>query len=265
MRLAHYNPALNLTYAILPVDSWDKVVFFAGKASMTEPSAFPSTRWSIIAAGGSGAAHALEHLAQEYWNPIARTLSRRLGRIGSDHDAEDLTQEFFVWLQQSDFLKVADPNRGRFRAFLQTSLRRFVIDQQRRAGAAKRGGRQRAVPLGDNTDPASCDDPGADLDHEWRRELIAAALGDLRRQFETEGKALYFDLFEAYFVRREAGDDYATLAARHNIAVSDVSNWLTLAKKRYRVALRARITETVRDPAALRDELAWFFGAESPA
>ena len=233
---------------------------FPPPAPSPQPAQFPSTRWSIIAAGGRGSKTALEHLARDYWGPIARAIDRRTFRGESD----DLAQEFFLWLQESDFLTTADPNRGRFRAFLQTALRRFVIDRHRHATAKKRGGGAKEELDAADAVTADLQEPAERLDQEWRRQLIATALNDIRQQLDREGKALYYQLFEAFYVGNDGDTSYETLAQQHNIQTSDVSNWLTLAKKRYRTALRARITETVRDPQSLREELAWFFGEEVP-
>ncbi|MEM7167587.1 MAG: ECF-type sigma factor [Planctomycetota bacterium] len=230
---------------------------------MPEPAGFPSTHWSLIAAGGQGTPEALNHLARTYWRPVARTIAGRAYRLAGPTaaaESEDLAQEFFVWLQQSDFLAGADRDRGRFRAFLQTALRRFLIDQQRRAQAVKRGGGRQQEPLTAETPDVAANDPAELLDREWRRELVATALADVKAQLQREGKPQYYELFDAYFVREDRSTDYAALAQRFGVKPSDVSNQLALTKKRYRSALRARITETVRDPAALQEELAWFFG-----
>ena len=54
--------------------------------------------------------------------------------------ARDLTQEFFARLLEGQWLRPADPQRGRFRSFLLRCLSRFLIDEWRRGTAQKRGG-----------------------------------------------------------------------------------------------------------------------------
>ena len=44
----------------------------------------------------------------------------------STEDAQDLTQDFFVKILESNWLQHADPNRGRFRSLLLTSLQNFL-------------------------------------------------------------------------------------------------------------------------------------------
>ena len=103
--------------------------------------AFKTTHWSVVLAvgGGSGAAaqRALEELCRIYWFPLYAFV-RRQGK--SPEDAEDLTQEFFARFLASGYFLLADRERGRFRTFLLTSLKRFQTEEWRRDNRQKRGG-----------------------------------------------------------------------------------------------------------------------------
>ena len=61
------------------------------------------------------------------------------------HDAEDLTQAFFVHLTNRDAIPRADRSRGRFRNFLLTLLKNFLFDEKRRRG--QRSFKQVSVPI----------------------------------------------------------------------------------------------------------------------
>src|SRR5262245_52426241 len=104
---------------------------------------FETTRWSMIVRAGhdqpSGRARrdALEFICKTYWFP-AYSYVRSRGH--NQQDAQDLTQEFFARLLENDFFDVADKERGRFRSFLLTALRRFLADEWKRTHAQKRGG-----------------------------------------------------------------------------------------------------------------------------
>ena len=87
-------------------------------------------------------------LCRAYWYPIY-AYTRRAGR--APHDAEDLTQEFFARLLKKEWLLAASPEKGRFRTFLLMALKRFMVNEWRRATAQKRGGGERPLPL-DTTD-----------------------------------------------------------------------------------------------------------------
>ncbi|PYV62166.1 MAG: hypothetical protein DMG97_41085 [Acidobacteria bacterium] len=63
----------------------------------------------------------------------------RIYRIATE-DAQDLTQEFFVMILETNWLQHADPNRGRFRSLLLKSLQNFLVNAAERTQARKRGG-----------------------------------------------------------------------------------------------------------------------------
>src|SRR6266699_2818762 len=116
--------------------------------TLAGPSQFPTTRWTLIV--GAGDPHrketrsaALVSLCENYWYPLYAYLRRR----GYPADqAQDLTQEFFVRVLEGRYLDRADPEKGRFRSFILTSLKFFVADEEDRQRAYKRGGGA-VVPL----------------------------------------------------------------------------------------------------------------------
>jgi hypothetical protein len=97
------------------------------------------------------------------------------------------------------------------------------------------------------------------LDARWRRELVQTALQELEAEFAKEGKSAMFATFRDYFLDASPDVDYRAVAQRNGITVTDVTNWLTRAKKRFREHLLAIVTDTVRDAAALDEELRWLF------
>lgn len=107
----------------------------------TTASPFAPTRWSVVlAAKGKDSPQAQEALAtlcQTYWYPLYAYV-RRQGH--SPEDAQDLTQEFFARLLQKQYLAPLKREGGKFRSFLLTALKRFLINEWDRAKAQKRGG-----------------------------------------------------------------------------------------------------------------------------
>jgi DNA-directed RNA polymerase specialized sigma24 family protein len=127
-----------------------------------------STAWTMIfqAHGGQMDAAALAQavLLQRYSGAVFRYL---LGAVRDSDAAAELAQEFALRFVRGDFRR-ADPERGRFRDYLKTSLSRLVADHFR---ARKRQG----LPLADGVpDPATA--APEDLDREfiasWRAELL---------------------------------------------------------------------------------------------
>src|ERR1700683_3430093 len=105
------------------------------------PSRFPTTGGNPVGAAGDPqrkeARSALVSLSENYWYPLYAYLRRRSYPA---HEAQDLTQEFFVRVLEGRYLDRADPEKGRFRSFILTSLKFFVADEEDRQRARKRGG-----------------------------------------------------------------------------------------------------------------------------
>ncbi|HKE02353.1 MAG TPA: sigma-70 family RNA polymerase sigma factor [Planctomycetota bacterium] len=227
-------------------------------------ASFPTTHWSRLRAGGDAEREALDALARAYWWPIHAYLRAALRR--SPDDAGDLAQDFFLWVAESGFLAKADPERGRFRAFLKTALRNYVSDADRRERAAKRGGAARHVPLApDEREPPEIEDrasrtPDEALDAAWRAETIRRAIDRTRRELEGSGRELTFAVFRDYFLDPAREVDYGAVAERHGITTVDVSNHLQRAKRLYREQLRAVVMEGVGSAEDLEEELAWLLG-----
>src|SRR6201987_392247 len=104
-------------------------------------SDFPTTRWTLVVAAGDPhrkeARSVLVSLCEGYWYPLYAYVRRR----GYPADqAQDLTQEFFIRVLEGRYLARADPEKGRFRAFILTSLKFFLADEDARGRAPKRGG-----------------------------------------------------------------------------------------------------------------------------
>jgi DNA-directed RNA polymerase specialized sigma24 family protein len=147
-------------------------------SSEGDSSNYPATQWTsiieVIQKGDDKAAwHALEGFCEGYRPAIYNFFRRR----GVNHeDAEEYTQEFFLtriherWDVREGFLfKVHRDQRSRFRCFLSSVLRCFLIDKLRKL--------QRTPlqvddpnPVLSTLDMASDDDPGP-FDREFDRAL----------------------------------------------------------------------------------------------
>lgn len=222
---------------------------------------FPTTHWSRILSGGPGGHRPdWDALAAAYLDPVREWLRCRLR--GSD-DSSDVAQDFFLWMIETDFPSRADPLRGRFRAFLKTALRNFVLDRERRRRSLKRGAGREALPLdGVEIDPPATGAhaaPDAALDAAWRAALVEGALGDLDREMRAAGKETPLRVFREYYVDAAAGVDHAEVARRLGIRPGDVTNHLRVAKARFRAILRRRILATVSGAEELDEELRWLF------
>ena len=84
-----------------------------------------------------GSEAALAEFCRLYWYPIYAFVRYR---GYAPHDAQDLTQSFFLHLLEHKALTHVDPLRGKFRSFLLASVQNFLSDEADRARRKKRGG-----------------------------------------------------------------------------------------------------------------------------
>jgi RNA polymerase sigma-70 factor (ECF subfamily) len=147
-----------------------------------------STRWALLDQAHQGSAEAASaaqrQLIQRYTPAIYRYLR---GAVRDPEVADELFQEFALRFVRGDF-KRADPERGRFRNFLKTSLYHLVVDYQRRR-------QQQALPLPpDDASPAAgpeSTDAGQEFLDVWRAELMGRAWEGLERVERQTGQPLY--------------------------------------------------------------------------
>jgi DNA-directed RNA polymerase specialized sigma24 family protein len=109
---------------------------------------FQSTRWSLVLAAGHKSSpdsqEALAALCRTYWYPLYAYIRRRGAEA---HRAQDLTQDFFARMLEKNILAVAQPERGRFRTFLLSTLKNFLCNEHDKVRAKKRGGDRLVLSL----------------------------------------------------------------------------------------------------------------------
>lgn len=233
------------------------------------PDRFASTRWSLVLTAGDRAAgesdRALQQLCESYWPPLYAYVRRRVGDI---HEAQDLTQAFFEKLLEKDYLSDADPNRGRFRAFLITAFKNFLSKEWARAKAKKRGGGRRALSLdfaahdsmwGDVSDHHSPEDL---YERQWAVTLLNRVFDRLQRDMERNGKAQQFHVLKPFLGGSEESP-YADAAKQLQLTESAARMAASRLRRRYRELLRDEIAETVASPAEVDDEVARLFATFS--
>lgn len=177
---------------------------------------------------------ARDRLAAQYWKPIY-TYVRFRWRLAPDRAAE-LTQELFLKdLERETFTKF-DPDRGRFRTFLRTCADNLMKDQSRYERAGKRHS-EHVVSFELAEQELSRIDsslsPEEAFEQAWRSNVIAVARARLDQNLRSRGKAQHADIF-AMFHDEDPPPSYAEAAARLQISVTDVTNWLHVARREWR-------------------------------
>lgn len=170
-----------------------------------------------------------------------------------------MTQSFFAWMMARNTLRVADPEKGRFRSFLLTAFKNFLHGEWDRSQATRRGGG--VVHLSFEVDFknsglfAPSDEGSAELayDRQWANDLVGRASHALRCEHQEMGKARWFDLI----LGPSAGSPYAEVAAELNATEDAVKSYGKRARKRFRELLECEIADTVGSPGEAVDELAY--------
>jgi DNA-directed RNA polymerase specialized sigma24 family protein len=240
-------------------------VLCAGKAQFT------TTHWSVVlAAGQSGtaqSAEALEALCRTYWFPLYAFVCRR---GYEEHEAQDLTQEFFARLLAKDYLRAVDRAKGKFRSFLLAALEHFLAKEWRRANAQKRGGGVSFVPLDDQSTglgsvqvAAPGLSPEEFFDQQWAIAVLGQAVGKLQREYRAAGKDAVFEELKIYLTGQRRDASYAELAVKLKTTEAAMKMAVSRMRQRYGELLRAEIASTVSSPGEVEEELRALFAALS--
>jgi RNA polymerase sigma factor (sigma-70 family) len=229
----------------------------------SDAAGFAATHWTVVlsAARGSGtprAAAAMAELCRTYWYPLYAYVRRR---NYDAHEAEDLTQEFFVRLIAKNYLADVDRQKGKFRAFLLAAMKHFLADEWDRSRAQKRGGGQVIVPLdGADADTRYSREPAHDLtpeklyERQWAIAVLQKVLARLREEFLAEGKAVLFDRLEA-FLAGGTTTTHAQTAAELGLTENAVKKAVHRLRRRFREGLREEIAHTVASPEEIDEEI----------
>ncbi len=235
----------------------------------TSPRSFVTTHWSVVLKAGQGAADgadvALEKLCRVYWWPLYAFVRRR--GYGA-HDAQDLTQEFFLRLLAKDFLRAVDRNKGKFRSFLLAALDHFLANEWRRTQTQKRGGNYSFVSIDDNSAeqpflqvPASNLSPEQLYEQQWALTLLNQTLAKLEQEFVASGKGVQFGVLKIFLTGEKRAASGAELAKNLGLTEAALKMAVSRMRQRYGELLRAEIGNTVSDPAEVEEELRALFQA----
>ena len=230
---------------------------------------FATTRWSLIltSAGNEGenprARAALAELCRLYWRPIFSFVCRRGYSV---EDAQDLTQDFFVMMLEGNWLRHADPSRGRFRSLLLKSLQNFLNDALEKKHARKRGGGAEFVSWDDwmaeapsqlTVSAHALEEWPAErlFDLRWAATVVEQALRRLREECESQGRLRAFETLRSCLAAEREDVSYSALSSTLGVPEATVKRLVHRLRQRYRSLLRDEVAETVADPAEVDDEI----------
>ena len=224
--------------------------------------AFTTTHWSVVleAQGESPTAReALEKLCRTYWRPIFAFL-RRQGI--PPEEAEDITQGFFAELLERRSLEAVRKEKGRLRSFLLGGLKYFLVNEQRRAMAIKRGRGQRLIPLqelraDDRIEVEPADPVTAEMIYErrWALTVLERVLSRLKDEYVVAGTAALFDSFKELLPDEPGSPSQAEIATQLGMTENAIRQAFYRFRQRYQALLREEIANTVATPGDIEDEL----------
>lgn len=210
---------------------------------------------------------AMEKLVRRYW-PAVYAFIRSSGR--NPHDAADLTQGFVCdVILGRGLISHADPQRGRFRSLLLSSLQNYLREQHRYETRAKRNAGAPMLQLSEAelsaVDPASSRTPEEAFREEWKATLIRRVLEQVRESCRAAGLDAHWEVFEARVVRPmlfgEERVSYEKLVTRLDLDdAAQAANMMITIKRRFVKALIAEVSSTVSDPMQTEPELRELLG-----
>ena len=236
-----------------------------------EKRSFATTRWTVVLAAGDDQSQdskeALARLCETYWYPLYAYVRKR---VNSLDEAQDLTQAFFCRFIEQDFAATADPNRGRFRAFLLTACKHFLSKERDHARAQKRGGGKLPLSL-DFASGESCyvAGPAETLtaeqlyERQWAIALLNRVMHHLEAEMLESGRNDSFDHLKGLLAGSSNNTTYAQTASLLGTTEAAARMAVYRMRKRYRELLWLEIAETVEHVSDVDDEVRRLFNTFS--
>jgi RNA polymerase sigma-70 factor (ECF subfamily) len=221
------------------------------------------TEWPTVdqaRQGGPDSAEAIEKLCRTYWYPLYAYVR---GRGYDQHEAQDLTQEFFARLLAKPWLENVHPSKGRFRAFLLAAMNHFLVHDWRRETAAKRGGGREVFSLDAlaaeqryHLEPSHHESPDHLFDRSWAVTVSKQAVARLQSEYSTPAKSAQFDALKHSLLGGGVvnPEPPAEIARRLNLAPDALRKILQRLRQRHLEMIREEITRTVINPDDVEEE-----------
>jgi len=228
---------------------------------------FRTTHWTeILSARTRDQANrrkAVGAVLARYWRPMYCFLRRK----GYDNEqAKDIVQGFCQDIALGHgLIQRADPERGRFRTFLLTSLRNYVSNIHR-AGAARKRSPQKTVLSLDAADTMNLVEishdatPEETFHYAWAAQLLDDVLATVEAECCRDGKLIHWQVFYERVVQplMENAEPPSFLSLCRKYRISDeskASNMTVTVKRRFRVELTRQVRQAVGSDADVVQEI----------
>jgi RNA polymerase sigma-70 factor (ECF subfamily) len=163
---------------------------------------------------------------------------------------------------------VADPDRGKFRNFLKTSIRNYLLHQAEHERALKRGGGTPVLPLDFHSaesqftvEIADSETPERVFDRRWAHALLEQVLDRLRIEMESAGSLDQFERLSPILMGRAGKTSYGELAIRWGTTEAAIKMAVLRLRRKFGKLLRTEVAHTVDDSTQVDDEIRFLLGA----
>lgn len=222
----------------------------SSEPSTAASSIFPRTDWAELAQTAESDEARLDRLIRAYWAPLRVFLLATFPSL--KEDAEVLLQEFAEdKILKKGWLQRADHSRGRFRDFLKTSLRHFVLDRLNRVEV-----KRPPLSLDELThEPPADTGPSDEFDLTWVRTVLSQVLREMEEDCKNPAadqprRTYIWEMFRLRLLDPVFNDTapppYDDLIARFDLrSPTDASNLLLSAKRIF----KSHLNRVIRDYA----------------
>ena len=176
-------------------------------------------------------------------------------------------QEFFARLFEKNYLQSADREKGKFRSFLLTMLKRFLADEWDRAHRQKRGGGMQFIALDAQdtefhyrAEPHNNETPETAFERRWAASLLEQVLKRLEEECAGEGKSAVFLELKPFLTNEQ---ESSCAEAAHKLGITENNLKVTVHRLRHRCRelLREEIARTAASSAQVDEEIQDLFAA----
>ncbi|MGH7969882.1 MAG: RNA polymerase sigma factor, partial [Limisphaerales bacterium] len=152
--------------------------------------------------------------------------------------------------------------RGRFRSYLLVSVKHFLVNEQLRARAGKRGGGRSVIPLDEALaekrfaqEPADELTPEKVFERRWALALLDQVLARLGQEYETSNRLLVFDALRWFLSDEPPEQSQAQIGAQLGLSTGAVKQAVRRLRLRYRELLNEEVANTVATAGDVEDEV----------
>lgn len=224
---------------------------------------FHTTRWTrvfLAKADSEDGRRALADLCDAYYEPVVAYLRS----VFRDADtARDMSHAFFAGMLAGGTIHTADPERGRFRFYLLGAVKHFVAHQREADMRLRRGGG--VLPLSLDLESADSSalnvpndaslSPEAAFDRQWAVTVLARAMNVLGSECALQGKSALFDQLRPWLLGESDYGDQAAVAESLGLSAAAMKVTVHRMRHRFRQCVKAEIAGTLKDEAAVEDEM----------